>query len=205
MTPSGESVRPLSPASEREEQGDRLSILSHVDNWDEYFLTIAVAVSTKSKDPRCPVGAVITTADHDILSTGFNGLARGVHDDDAVLADAEEKLRVICHAEQNAIVNAARIGVSLKGATIYVTKFPCLACCNLIIQAGIKRIYTHDNEFWKDDPLDKDHSRKPRLLHQAGIEVDAHYHPTFMPIEAIMVPKKSQPRTTGVSTMSKTG
>jgi dCMP deaminase len=205
MTPSGESVLPLPPTTQPEEPAGKISIPVHVDNWDEYFLNIAVAVSIKSKDPRCPVGAVITTVDHDILSTGFNGLARGVHDDDAILADAEEKLRVIGHAEENAIVNAARIGVSLQGAVIYVTKFPCLACCNLIIQAGIKRIYTHDNEFWKDDPLDKDHARKPRLLHQAGIKVDAPYHPDFAPREPILVPKKSPAKKTGVSPITKTG
>ena len=186
MTASGEPVLPLLQAPP-----ERISIPAHVDTWDEYFLNMALTASIKSKDPRCPVGAAITTADHDLLSTGFNGLARGVHDDDALLADVEEKLRVICHAEQNAIVNAARIGVSLKGATIYVTKFPCLACCNLIIQAGIKRVYTHDNEFWKDDPLDKDHSRKPKLLHQAGVEVDAPFHPVFTPAERVLVPKKA--------------
>jgi deoxycytidylate deaminase len=81
-------------------------------------------------------------------------------------------------------------GHPLEGSTIYVTKFPCLACCNAIIQAGVKRIYTHDNEFWNDDPVDKDHSRKTRVLREARIEVDAPYHPTFMPGEQITVPKK---------------
>ena len=160
--------------------------------WDEYFLNIAKAVSIKSKDPKCPVGAVIVSEDNIILSTGFNGLARGVHDDDQTLLDADEKLRVICHAENNAIVNAARVGGRpLQGATIYVTKFPCLACCNGVIQAGIKRIYTHDDSFWNDDPVDEDHSRKRRALHEAGIEVDAPYHRAFMPRERITVPKKT--------------
>lgn len=132
--------------------------------------------------------------DNLILSTGFNGLARGVHDDEYVLLDAAEKLRIICHAELNAIVNAARVGCRLQGATIYVTKFPCLSCCNAIIQAGIKRVHTHDNEFWKDDPADKDHSRKPRVLHEAHIQVDAPFHPVFAPKEPITVPKKNSPR-----------
>jgi dCMP deaminase len=168
-----------------------IQIPAHVDTWDEYFLNIAVAASIKSKDPRCPVGAVIVSKNKLLLSSGFNGLARGFHDDVQILNDAEEKLRLICHAEYNAIINAARIGgSSLEGTTIYVTKFPCFACCNAIVQAGIQRIYTHDHEFWKDDPVDQDHSRKKRLLHEAHIEVDAPYHPDFMPSKRITVPKK---------------
>ncbi len=159
----------------------------HVDSWDEYFLWIAEAVALKSKDPRCRVGAVIVSQDNIVLSTGFNGLARGVYDDDRVLRDAEEKLRVICHAEANAIVNAARIGVALQGASIFVNKFPCLACCNAIIQAGIKRIYTHDSRFWSDDPSDQDHTRKPAVLRQAGIRVDAPFHRAFVPQQPITI------------------
>jgi len=149
------------------------------DDWDRYFLGIAVAASIKSKDPRCQVGAAIVSEDRLILSTGFNGFARGVDDDETLLADVPEKLKVICHAEANAVVNAARIGVALEHATIYVTKFPCLACCNTIIQAGIKRIYTHDKWYWNDDPSDKEHIRKPVVLQQAGVKVDAPYHPQF--------------------------
>src|SRR5580692_291788 len=117
-----------------------------VDSWDKYFLYMAAAVSIKSKDRTCRVGAVIVSASNVVLSTGFNGLARGVYDDKEILDDKDkrdDKLRVMCHAEQNAILNAARIGIAVEGATIYVTKFPCLACCNGIIQAGITRIYTH--------------------------------------------------------------
>jgi len=189
-----EAVLPSSRAPEPQAQLDRIDVPAHVDSWDEYFLNIAKAVSIKSKDPKCAVGAVIVSEDNIILSTGFNGLARGVHDDDQTLLDADEKLRVICHAEVNAITNAARIGGRpLQGATIYVTKFPCLACCNVIIQAGIKRIYTHDAEFWNDDPADANHSRKMRVLHEAHIEVDAPYHSAFKPSEQITVPRKKLP------------
>src|SRR5205823_2119474 len=78
-----------------------------------------------------------------------------------------EKLKVICHAEQNAILNAARVGVAIEGGAIFVTKFPCLTCCNAMIQAGIIRIYTHDEWYWNDDPFDRDHSRKKDVLRQA--------------------------------------
>ena len=156
-----------------------------VEEWDDYFLAIAQTVARKSKDPRCQVGAVITSPDKLVLSTGFNGLARGVYDSEALLNDVDEKLPWICHAEFNAIVNASRTGVALKGASIYVTKFPCLACCNAIVQAGIEKIYTHDSKFWCDDKADPDHTRKKALLKQSGIHVDAPFHPEFKPKEPI--------------------
>jgi len=188
---TAKSVPSAQESLKLEAPGDRISIPAHVDSWDEYFLNIAKVVSIKSKDPKCPVGAVIVSQDKIPLTMGFNGLPRGVHDDEQVLLDADEKLRVICHAEYNAIMNAARMGgCPLQGATIYVTKFPCLSCCNAIIQAGIRRIYTHDEEFWNDDPVDKDHSRKKRVLREARIEVAAPYHPAFRPTEQITVPKK---------------
>ena len=150
-----------------------------VADWDQYFLCLAIAASLKSKDPRCQVGAVIASKDHVVLSTGFNGFARGVEDADNLLADVPEKLKVICHAEANAIVNAARIGAALEGSTIFVTKFPCLDCCNLIIQAGIKRIYTHDNRYWGDDESDPEQFRKRLVLQQGEVRVDAPFHPDF--------------------------
>ena len=156
-----------------------LPLPDEAGGWDHYFLYFALVASIKSKDPKCRVGAAVASRDNVLLSTGFNGFARGVDDDDTLLADVPEKLKMVCHAETNAIMNAARIGVALEQATIYVTKFPCLSCCNAIIQAGIKRIYTHDHRYWTDDPLDKEHFRKPIVLRQAGIQVDAPYHPDF--------------------------
>jgi dCMP deaminase len=151
--------------------------LVYIENWDEYFHSIAEAVAQKSKDPRCQVGAVIVSKDKLVLATGFNGLARGVIDDEKLLEHVSEKLTWICHAEANAILNATRIGVSLKGSCIYVTKFPCFACCNSIVQAGIEEIYTHDSKYWDDDPFDGEHTRKHVLLNQGGVKVTAPHHP----------------------------
>ena len=111
----------------------------YIDNWDVYFLQIAQTVARKSKDPRCRVGAVIVQ-EHQVIQTGFNGIARNVYDDPKVLADAGEKLNWICHAEQNAVFNSARQGTQTVGATIYVTKFPCAACCNAITSSTILAI-----------------------------------------------------------------
>jgi dCMP deaminase len=188
---------------------EMLQIPAHSDNWDEYFLYMATTASIKSKDPRCPVGAVIISQDHVLLSTGFNGFARGVYDDEDTLGNVDEKLKVICHAELNAIMNAARTGGrGLEGTTIYVSKFPCLSCLNAIVQAGIKRIYTHDHEFWKDDPFDKEGNLKLRVIHETHTQVDAPFHPAFQPQKAIRVPKKPGPKKVHVgptTVISKTG
>ncbi len=191
---NAESAIPIPDAPRPEEQISSISIPGHVGTWDEYFLCIARAVSIKSKDTHCPVGAVIASPDNVVLSTGFNGLPRGVYDDEHILEDKDEKIKVICHAEQNAILNAARVGVALGGASIFVTKFPCLTCCNAIIQVGITRIYTHDRGFWKNDPFDKDHSRKKSILRQARIRVDAPFHPEYAPKEQVDPRKKKGPK-----------
>lgn len=165
--------------------GKKSNDFHYIDNWDEYFHTVAEAVARKSKDKESRVGAVIVSKDRVILSTGYNGFARGVYDDKNLYSDRDEKLPLICHAEANAILNAARIGVSLKGSKIYVNKFPCLSCCNAIIQAGIVRIYTHAFEYWDNDPDDKSHDLKKKVLKQARIEVIAPLHPDFIPNETV--------------------
>lgn len=170
-----------------------ICIPEYVDSWDAYFLYMAWAASIKSKDENCRVGAVIVSQDRVVLSTGFNGMARGVHDDERILKNKGEKLKIICHAEQNAILNAARTGVAVEGASIYVTKFPCLACCNSIIQSGIRRIYTEDKWFWNGDPFDKDHSRKRRVLQQTRLTVNAPFHPEYSRQIAIDPRKKKGP------------
>lgn len=168
------------------EKESYIAVPKYVDEWDDYFWWIAKAASIKSKDPRCRVGAVIVSADNVVLTTGFNGLPRGVDDEKEILENVDEKLKVICHAEQNAIINAARMGIAVQGASIYVTKFPCLACCSSIIQAGITRIYTRDDWYWDDDPFDGlkdgDHWRKRRAIRQTHIVVDAPNHPEYSPV-----------------------
>jgi dCMP deaminase len=183
-----------------------ISTSAKIDDWDEYFSLIAEAAKTKSKDPKCQVGAVIVSADKVVLTTGFNGLPRGVDDDRQILEDTDEKLKVICHAEQNAIINAARVGIAVQGASIYVTKFPCLACCNSIIQAGIERVFTLDDRYWDDDPFDgeKDgnHWRKRRLIRDTHLVVDAPNHPEYSSKIRI---KKKLPRGTKIERRNGTG
>jgi dCMP deaminase len=138
-------------------------------DWNDYFLGIADAVSQKSKDKKCPVGAVLVR-DKLVIATGFNGMVRGVPDDPRILEDDDqkaEKLQWICHAEQNVISNAARLGACCVGAAIYVTKFPCFQCLQNIIQSGITTISTNDTAFWRNDPIDPSGDGKRYVIQES--------------------------------------
>lgn len=145
-------------------------------SWDEYFHAVAQAVALKSKDPSSQVGALLVNSDRLVVSTGFNGLVRKLPDDAEVLEDRGKKLKWIFHAEQNAILNAARLGISPLGCTLYVTRFPCFSCCQAIVQSGIVRVCTLDDDYWNNDPLDGDHQGKRYVLRQANIAVHAPNH-----------------------------
>ena len=124
-------------------------------DWDKRFLKLAKHISEWSKDPSTQVGCVVVGPDREIRSTGFNGLPRGIEDNDERLNDREIKYPLICHAEENAIMHAARIGISLKDCTAYVTWPPCTRCARSLIQAGISTIIypekTKIPERWMDD------------------------------------------------------
>lgn len=147
--------------------------------WDQYFLDIAEAVKTKSKDPNCRVGAVIVNSDRLVISTGFNGIARLLDDDADMLNNKTEKLDWVVHAEHNAILNAARTGVTTRQGAIFVTKFPCFSCLLAIVQAGIETVCTDDDEYWSHDPLDREHRAKRHVLSQ--LTVVAPNHPSWRP------------------------
>ena len=124
-------------------------------NWDQRFLNLAKHISEWSKDPSTKVGCVVVGPDREIRSTGFNGLPRGIEDNDERLNNREIKYPLICHAEENAIMHAARIGISLKDCTAYVTWPPCTRCARSLIQAGVSTIiYPKDIEIperWMED------------------------------------------------------
>lgn len=115
--------------------GERMS-----DKWDQRFIDLAFHLSGWSKDPSTKVGCVVVGEDREIRSTGFNGFPRGISDDKERLTDRAKKYPLICHAEENAIMHAARIGVSLKGNTAFVTWPPCSRCARSLIQAGIREV-----------------------------------------------------------------
>jgi dCMP deaminase len=135
------------------------------ERWDQHFLALAVQVARMSKDPSTKVGAVIVGPEREVLSTGFNGLPRGIADSEARLNDRETKLKLVVHAEMNAILNAARNGIRLKGSTLYLAATdisgaewggpPCTRCCVESIQAGIVEIVSRPEKAvptkWSDD------------------------------------------------------
>lgn len=115
--------------------------------WDAYFLDIAAVVASRSPCVKRQVGAVLVSEDRAILATGYNGPPRGApHRDETTCVrigiPSGERADVVCcaHAEMNALVQAARIGVPVKGATLYCTTSPCAWCARSIVNAGVVRV-----------------------------------------------------------------
>ena len=111
-------------------------------SWDEYFMGIAVLSSFRSKDPNTQVGCCIVSDKNKILSVGYNGFPTGCSDDEFPWhregeSSLNTKYPFVAHAELNAILNSR---VSLEGAKLYVTLFPCNECAKAIIQSGIKEV-----------------------------------------------------------------
>ena len=137
--------------------------------WDVRFLELADHISSWSKDPSTKVGCIIVGADREIRSTGFNGFPRGIDDSEERLADREEKYPLICHAEENAIMHAARVGVSLKDCTAYVTWPPCTRCARSLIQGIVEVVYAGTGnipERWMED-----FARSTNMMKEAGIKL----------------------------------
>ena len=142
-------------------------------NWTDYFLNIAEAIKLKSKDKSTQIGAVIVGKDNEILSTGYNSFPRGLDDSIEERQERPEKYFWFEHAERNAIFNAARIGVSLKNSTIYITSgIPCMDCARGIVNSGIKTVWckytctTKNKEKWEESQ-----KRRLQLFHECGIQV----------------------------------
>lgn len=140
------------------------------EKWDTRFLALAKFFASWSKDPSTQVGCVIVGPDREIRATGFNGLPRGVADSVNRLNNRELKYSLICHAEENTILHAARIGVSLKGCMAYTTFPPCTRCARNFIQAGIIEVVSPKDceipERWQDDT-----DLAEGILHEAGLKV----------------------------------
>jgi dCMP deaminase len=141
--------------------------------WDNKYMRMAVEIATWSKDPSSKIGAIAVSTKGQVLSTGYNGFPRGIMDSSPRLTNRELKYKYIVHAEANCVYNACYSGVSLEGATMYVSGLPCCSKCALaLIQVGIKRVIyagDRDNPRWKDD-CDFAHE----LFKEAGIEYAPH-------------------------------
>ena len=139
-------------------------------NWDNRWMALAQLIATWSKDRGRKVGAVIVGPDNEIRSTGFNGIPRAVNDDVEERHDAlsGEKYLWVSHAERNAIYNAALLGVSTKGCTIYVPWYPCIECAKAIVQAGIGRIVCFEPDL-ADSNWGKDFEKSLIILGEGNV------------------------------------
>ena len=142
-------------------------------DWKEYFLNIAESVKLKSKDQRTQIGAVIVGQDKEIVSTGFNSFPRGIDDNVQERQERPEKYFWMEHAERNALYNAARIGVSTKGTTMYLTcGIPCTDCAKGIISSGVKSIYCNREDTTKNREYWDEHAKRSLVMFQeAGVEI----------------------------------
>ena len=145
-----------------------------MNKWDKRFMELTEQVATWSSCARenRQVGAIIVKNKR-ILTTGYNGAPEGIksckekgeclRDIMGIESGTRHEICYAVHAEQNAIVQAARLGIVLDGATLYCTHQPCVICAKIIINAGIKRIvykYGYPDEFAR------------HLLDEAGVKVD---------------------------------
>jgi dCMP deaminase len=142
-------------------------------NWDEYFINIAEQVKLKSKDKKTQIGVVIVGKDNEIVSTGYNSFARGINDDVDERQERPEKYFWFEHAERNAIYNAARIGVSTLGTTMYMTcGISCADCARAIINSGISKIVLREGKGAKGDKWNESAERSMIMFKEAGVIVE---------------------------------
>jgi len=139
-------------------------------DWEVYFMKIAQLASTRSTCLRRQVGAVLVK-EKNILATGYNGAPSGLRHCDEVGCLREKdhvpsgQRHELCrglHAEQNAIIQAASHGVSIRGAVLFCTNFPCVICTKMLINAGIRVVYY---ESGYPDALSE------RMMREAGMEM----------------------------------
>jgi dCMP deaminase len=116
-------------------------------SWDEYFKEIVQVTAKRSPCERLQVGCLLVK-DNRIVSQGYNGFLPGCNHQ-SIVRDGHEQATV--HAEQNAISDCAKRGVSCEGCTAYITHYPCIICCRILLTSGIKNIkYIHD---YRNDEL----------------------------------------------------
>jgi dCMP deaminase len=139
-------------------------------SWDEYFMQLVEIIKTRSTCVRRQVGAIVVKENR-ILTTGYNGAPSGckhceevgcIRQELGIPSGQRHELCRALHAEQNAIIQAAKYGINIDGACIYVTTQPCVICAKMIINSGIKRM------IYRGDYPDE---LAMQLLDEANIEV----------------------------------
>ena len=116
-------------------------ILTLSNKWDIRYIDLAKEIASWSKDPSKQIGAVAIGEKGQVLAQGYNGFPRGIDDSEEKYLDKETKYKYVVHAEMNCIYNATYNGVSLQGATLYISGLPtCSECAKGLIQVGVKRV-----------------------------------------------------------------
>lgn len=121
----------------------------HRPSWDKYFLDLLPMIASRSTCIRHKFGAIVARDNH-LLTTGYNGaVSCATHCTDIgscwrnelkIESGTRHEICSAVHAEQNAIVQAAKLGVSLKGSTIYISETPCIICSKMIVNSGIRKV-----------------------------------------------------------------
>jgi len=142
-------------------------------NWDEYFINIAEQVKLKSKDNNTKIGVVLVGKNNEIVSTGYNSFPRGINDGVVERQEKPEKYFWFEHAERNCIYNAARIGVSTLGTTMYMTcGISCADCARAIISAGVEKIILRSGKGAMSPKWQESAERSNQMFKEAGIIVE---------------------------------
>ncbi len=122
-------------------------------DWDQYFMEITCVVAKRSTCLRRQVGAILVKDKH-ILTTGYNGAPKGLahcaktgclRQQLGIPSGERHELCRALHAEQNAIIQAANLGIAIEGSTLYCTTAPCSLCAKMLINAGVKRVVFEGN------------------------------------------------------------
>jgi len=144
--------------------------LSHLNEWDQRWITMAYTVSTWSKDPSTQVGAVIVDKQNHLISQGWNGFPRKFKDSKERLEDKETKYAYTVHAELNAVYNAGYLGVTLRGTTLYVYGLPmCCNCAKGVVQTGVDTVVMCLPEGEVQDKWKDEFEKTKVLLDEVGI------------------------------------
>lgn len=145
-----------------------------LNKWTKRYLDLAEHISSWSYDPSTKVGAVIVDQKKRVVSVGYNGFPRNVEDSIERYTDRNTKIKLVCHAEQNALDNSPH---SIEGCVLYSTLCPCNSCAKSIIQRGINEIHTYELRTFEnnEDPFNWEFSKL--MFKEAGIKLNFYPSP----------------------------
>ena len=139
------------PSDPIQQIGELVGAWTQRPTWDEYFMATAILIASRSSCSRLKVGCILVSASEHanrIIAAGYNGFLAGAPHTSRV-RDGHEQATV--HAEQNAISDAAKRGISVQGSSAYITHYPCVNCTKILISAGVRTIKYHLD--YKNDPI----------------------------------------------------